>query len=390
MPLQPTLHQWQLHWHVTRHQRDPNRRVLVGHHHHNVVVPLRKPLASLVRADVGDVVTIRARRRTLDVVLRAWEDEAAVVEAVLPEFPELPRPLHPFRRGALYTYVDGTSLAEREPHGRPVRTRTMKGIAGIFGRLTAVAGDRLPPLTAVGEWPEDGDSTGFLSRLARHAEQHVHRPNRKHFGELFDELGVPRDAVERFEIIAKSLTPRPFGLLHTDIHRSNLVVRPGGDLCLVDWELALYGDPLHDLATHLVRMRYTKQEQLRMVGLWREEMISRGFQERVADMGSGRRDGDLARYLDFEYAQSVHADTMRAALSLPGAPTTAEFAAAASAVRGALRKAQAPLDLVHVATRKAIEEALRSWHARHRSVAGSVTRTVSRAFHVVRRPAVRR
>ncbi|THA25729.1 aminoglycoside phosphotransferase family protein [Streptomyces sp. RKND-216] len=389
MPLPPTLHQLHLHWHVNRHQRAPDGRVLAGHHHHNVVVPLRQPLATLVSAEVGEVVTIRARRRTLGVVLRAWEDEAAVVEAVRPQFPELPRPLHALRRGSVYTYVDGTSLAETEPPGRPVQNGTMRRIAGIFGRLATVDGHRLPPRPAGDAheaWPDEGDSAGFLARLARHAEHRVHLPNRRRFGQLFDDLEVPRDAVARFEITAKSLTPRPFGLLHTDIHRSNLVVRPGGDLCLVDWELALYGDPLHDLATHLARMRYGKQERLRMVELWRQEMLSRDLHARVAGMGGGRRDGDLARYLDFEYAQSVHADTMRAALSLPGSPTAAEFVAAAAAVRRALRRAQAPLDLVHVPTRKAVEEALRAWHARHHSVSG----TLARVLGAVRRPMGRR
>lgn len=397
MAVSPTLQQWRLRWQVARHQRLPGGRVLAGHHHDNVVVPLREPLASLVRANAGDVVTIRTPRRTLEVVLRAWHEEAAVVEAVLTHLPDLPRPLRPSHRArsalggatrsAVYTYVEGTTLADTEPEGAPVGEGTMRRIAGIFGQLAAVPRDRLPPLPSSQAWPEDGDSAGFLTRLAHHAETRVHQPNRGLFGPLLDDLGVPRDAVQRFENLAKSLTTRPFGLLHTDIHRSNLVVRPGGELCLVDWELALYGDPLHDLATHLVRMRYTAEERLRMTALWRAEMVSRGLGARLEGMGDPARDvGDLARYLDFECAQSVHADTMRAALALPWAPTDADYATASATVRGALLKARRSLDLVHVPTSARAEEALRAWYARYRPLAHRYGRTRD----AVRRPALPR
>lgn len=54
------------------------------------------------------------------------------------------------------------------------------------------------------------------------------------------------------------MVSRPFSLLHTDLHRDNVIFSYHGDppLICVDWELATYGDPVHDLATHLVRTAY--------------------------------------------------------------------------------------------------------------------------------------
>ncbi|MCO6746501.1 aminoglycoside phosphotransferase family protein, partial [Streptomyces sp. CHA1] len=67
---------------------------------------------------------------------------------------------------------------------------------------------------------------------------------------------------------------RPYSLLHADLHRDNVIVSYGGSLPLicVDWELATYGDPLHDLATHLVRMRYPEHQWPEVIAAWEEAM----------------------------------------------------------------------------------------------------------------------
>ncbi|MGJ3560123.1 phosphotransferase family protein [Streptomyces sp. INA 01156] len=79
-----------------------------------------------------------------------------------------------------------------------------------------------------------------------------------HVRGLFVALGVPEDALTGLAGRIPAMARRSYSLLHTDLHRDNLIVSSGGDppLICVDWELATYGDPLHDLATHLVRMRY--------------------------------------------------------------------------------------------------------------------------------------
>jgi hypothetical protein len=135
----------------------------------------------------------------------------------------------------------------------------------------------------------------------------------------------------------------------------------GEQLAVIDWELALYGDPLHDLATHLVRMQYDESEHELMVGLWAEAMSKAGR----ADVTEGM-DRDLRGYLGFEYVQSVFPDVMRAALSLPDAPEAADYMHAAGRVCEALRRAWEPLRLpgTPVDESKAAE-ALYRWHDEH-------------------------
>jgi thiamine kinase-like enzyme len=58
------------------------------------------------------------------------------------------------------------------------------------------------------------------------------------------------------------LTPRPFRLVHADVHRKNIL----------DGELALLGDPVYDLAVHLHEMGYLPEEERRAVAGWAEAL----------------------------------------------------------------------------------------------------------------------
>jgi aminoglycoside phosphotransferase (APT) family kinase protein len=61
----------------------------------------------------------------------------------------------------------------------------------------------------------------------------------------------------------------PFSLLHTDLRRDNVFVSCDGDptLICVDWELATYGDPLHDEAKHLVGTPYADYQRSDVEGI---------------------------------------------------------------------------------------------------------------------------
>lgn len=343
-----------LRWHFEQHRRRPGGFLLQGHHHHNYVVELREPLASIVRESPGRLGTFRTPRNTVQVLPRVW-NEGAVLRALGPHLPHVPHVLLNFGRRALHTYVEGTPLEEIAPSGSQVGHETLHRIAALFGDMAEVPADDLPKLPRA--WRAHGDSTRFLQNLATFAHREVYLRNRPRFGSLFRALGIPQDAVERFTIDAKSLRPRPYSLLHTDVHRGNLLRRKNGELALVDWELATFGDPLHDLATHVVRMAYTEAERNRLIGLWRHELRRRGLRERLAGM-----EADFPVYLDFEHAQSVFPDTIRAARALPAAAEECDFDAAAASVHRALSRAQAALDLVTVPDRPAVKRALRSWH----------------------------
>ncbi|MFD0311066.1 aminoglycoside phosphotransferase family protein [Streptomyces sp. NPDC127119] len=332
-----------------------------GHHNTNRIAHLRQPLAFLLGAESGKVLAkFRTPLPAVEVVPRIWPCESEVLRAVAAHLGEVPSCLADFDTWSLHGYLDGRALADENPGGQLGSARLLE-LAEFFARLAGVPVGELPPLPE--DWPDEGDSRGFLAWLARFAEQKVHQSNRSRFGGLFDAVGVPVDAMDRFMRSVPKLTGRPFSLLHTDVHRANVVVvsdSEGGHLSVIDWELALYGDPLHDLATHLVRMNYDKPEQDLMTLMWTDAMRRAGH----GDMTDGM-DADLPVYLGFEYAQSVFPDVMRAALALPGRLGQRDLAEAAERMSRALRRAREPLGLTDDAPDvRDVGAALREWRAK--------------------------
>ncbi|MCH0567924.1 phosphotransferase [Streptomyces sp. MUM 136J] len=340
-------------------RRRRHGEVVAGHHNRNRILPVGRPLAFLLGLESGRTrAKFRVPCDSVVVLARHWR-EPEVLSAVCARLDGVPRCLADLGTWSLHEYVTGTVLAEETPKGPvgPVRTAEL---AAFFARLAAVPADALPPRPA--DWPASGDSQGFLERLARFTEERVYRGNRARFGELFDALGIPDDLMRRFLRSVPTLTGRPFVLLHTDVHRANVVVTrtPDGErLSVLDWELSLYGDPLHDLATHLVRMDYDDDEHQRVTGLWAEAMHRAGQAPLTAGLAP-----DLTAYLRFEHVQSVFPDVMRAALGLPGEALTEDFARAAERIHDALRRAWTALDGAREPVGEAdVVRALRRWHA---------------------------
>ncbi|MEU5342448.1 phosphotransferase [Streptomyces sp. NPDC020766] len=345
-------------------RRSPDGAIVTGHHNSNHIVSLGQPLAFLLGMGSGRVLAkFRTPFTTMEVVPRIWRRESEVLRAVSRQLSEVPRCLVDFGDWSLHAYLPGRVLSDVVPEG-PIGSWRLAALADFFARVASVPEHDLPQRPA--DWPQNHDSSGFLRWLGRFAEQRVHQYNRPRFGELFDSVGVPRDAVDRFLRSVPELSPRPFALLHTDVHRANVVVIPDGDgerLSIIDWELALYGDPLHDLATHVVRMGYDKTEQELMIRMWADAMRSAGHADMTVDM-----DPDLGWYLGFEYVQSVFPDVMRAALALPDDPGEQDLRLAAGQVCRAIHRAREPLALVDGPLgEEAAVEALRQWHRADRA-----------------------
>ncbi|MGI5376421.1 phosphotransferase [Streptomyces sp. CA-251387] len=330
-----------------------------GHHNQNYVLPLTDSMAELVGLEVGTSVIVRVRRaEALPVVIRTWNDEAQILDAIRGVLPHAPQCLVKQEGFAIHSYVEGMPLSSVCGDGKPVDTLLVKALAGLLAQMAQVRRGALPPMPAV--WPRnDTDSQGFLQTLARLADRQIRQPNWQVFGGLFAALGIPEDALIRLAERVPAMTRRPYSLLHADLHRDNLIVSYDGDppLICVDWELATYGDPLHDLATHLVRMRYPFHQQAEVIDAWAEAM-----QEiRPAAVNGLRK--DLPRYLTFEQAQSVYPDVMRAARSLEEPFTQNRLDEATAEVRRALEAAAEPLRLGNVPGEHEIESALFRWLA---------------------------
>ncbi|MET9506177.1 aminoglycoside phosphotransferase family protein [Streptomyces sp. NPDC006622] len=337
-----------------------------GHHHSNHVLPLTEDVAALLGREAGTPVTVRIPRAdALPVVIRTWRDEAAVLDAVHEVLPHVPECLVRRPDFAVHSYVEGVPLSAVCGNGKPVDALLTEALTELLCRMTEVRRSALPPLPA--DWPSNHtDSQGFLKSLARLADRQIRRPNRDRFGGLFKALGIPEDALLDLADRVPPMARRPYSLLHADLHRDNLIMPYDGSppLVCVDWELATYGDPLHELATHLVRMRYPAHQWPEVVEAWARAM---GRHRPAAVNGLSR---DLRHYLDFERAQSVYPDIMRAARAVQGPFTQQSLDEATAEVGRALGAAAEPLRLRSVPSRGEIEGALFRWLASRGDVGG--------------------
>jgi tetratricopeptide (TPR) repeat protein len=195
-------------------------------------------------------------------------------------------------------YISGRLLDGFAPRGTPVPGHVIGDVLELFSQLGQVPRERLPRLPA--DWPADGGTTGFARRLSALTAA-VHARFVPEFGDLFSALGIPTSPLTAVERGWEGLHRRPFRLAHTDIHRKNIIVNNGRSYFL-DWELALWGDPVYDLAVHLHKMSYQADETAAVLSGWAAAVptaVSEGWQ------------ADLDVYLAHERVKSAVVDTVR-------------------------------------------------------------------------------
>ncbi|MFD8304193.1 phosphotransferase [Streptomyces sp. NPDC059690] len=331
----------------------------IGRGHHNDIHVCEVPpsLAAHLRVEPGTKVIVRFRKAgVLPVVARTWFDEAAIRRCLQWHQPDVPECLAEGEGFAIYEYAEGRPLSDHSENGKPVDAFQVEALTGRMAMTFQVKARELPRLPSA--WPRPGDSQGFWLRQAGHAEWAIRKRHWAEFGALFTDLGMPPDALVRLCERPPVLRPRPFGLLHADLHRGNVIV-PAPDspgLVPIDWELATYGDPLHDLATHLVRMRYPDHQWDEVISVWATVFTTRIGPEAVAGLAE-----DLPHYLRLERAQSVFPDVMRAVDVLGSRSKVSDVDRAAESVRRALEAAQEPLRLPSVPRTSEITQILFRW-----------------------------
>ncbi|MFE6554421.1 phosphotransferase family protein [Streptomyces sp. NPDC057746] len=344
-----------------------------GHHNRNYVLPLTEAMARRVRREPGTNVTVRIRRpEALPVVIRTWRDEAEILDAIEGELPHVPTCLVRGREASIHSFVEGVPLSTVCPNGKPVDGLLIDALAGLLAQMSQVRREALPRLPE--GWPRnDKDSQGFLRKLALLADRQIRQPNWTAFGGLFAALGIPEDALIRLAERVPLMVRRPFSLLHADLHRDNVIVTYRGEppLICVDWELATYGDPLHDLATHLVRMQYPAFQWGEVIDAWAHAM------QAIRPMAANGLARDLRHYVAFERAQSIYPDVIRAATSLEDSFDQKRLDTATASVSRALQAAAEPLRLAHVPDVAEIERVLVRWRTSRGEQARGVRRTVT-------------
>jgi aminoglycoside phosphotransferase (APT) family kinase protein len=250
------------------------------------------------------------------------------------------------------------ALAKACPADKPVDALTVGVLTRLLAQLMLVRKEALPALPA--EWSRnERDSRAYLDTLVRHAKRRMLDPNWSAIGGLFAVLGVPGDAPARFAERVPAMSRRPYGLLLTDLARDNVFVLEGPKLSVarLDWSSASYGDPLHGLASHVVRMRYPEDQVEEVVQAWAAEMRRT---RPLAVTGLGR---DFPHYVDFERIHAAYDDVIRAAKSLGASVEDRRLQAAAGEISTALHRAAGLLGMSEVPPEKEIADALFRWQA---------------------------
>ncbi|MEV0184909.1 aminoglycoside phosphotransferase family protein [Streptomyces sp. NPDC050625] len=321
---------------------------LEGYHHETYVFPL---------PDGTRVVKCREpRAHILWFDRRCFVSEEELLCALAGRIARVPE-IVDMEGVGLQRFIEGRTLGASRRLSRRVPEAIFGQIVGLFGEMVRITPAELGSVErrcAPEDRAEDGDSDGFLERLVVFIEEHVYARNAAEFGPLFHALGVGEEAFTRLRKHVAGLKERPFSLLHADLHRENFIVDPQGLLWTIDWELAMLGDPLYDLATHLHLMRYPADQELRMTHEWCRAV------EGVRPGSSHGREQDLARILGFKRAQSVFTDVIRVSLSLSerGEPGWFALHGAAGRLQRVLIAAAEPLGLEAVPSRSEITAAL--------------------------------
>lgn len=338
---------------------------LKGHHHQTYAVPVdaASPLAGEFRW-----LKLREPREVRWYDMRQFASEEQVTEELHGWLPHIPRVLR-LQLGAgaadgvtLAEFIEGATLDRLPVRGRRVPERFTGQLAELFAALGAVGVERFlkradPECPCAEAEPADRDSTGFLRQLVHFTVKHVYEPapgaGLPDTAGLFEKLGVPAGTLAGWQERVPALTPREPRLLHGDLHRRNLVVDRWGALWPIDWDLALVGDPLYELATHLHLMGYPMGQQTEVARRWRDAVgagASRGME------------ADLGHYLDFKRLQSVCTDVIRGAARVAEAGGRGgELRRAAAGARKALAGARRLLGLGKVPTLVAVEAAFEAW-----------------------------
>ncbi|WP_405797615.1 phosphotransferase [Streptomyces sp. NBC_01506] len=344
-------------------------RPLTGYHHEAYAVPLPRGSALARRYDRANLRVPRPGVLWFDPRYFASEDQ--LLMALRGRIDRIPEVLRIEGYGVrVRGFIEGRTLGSGWPGERRLSPRHLGQLGQFFRQLVSIDPHAMDigRIPAAERPPGDGDSAAALGRLIDFTERRVHRRHEQRYGPLLAALGVTgTDGLDQLRDRSRALSRRPSALLHGDLHRQNFVIDLAGDLWIIDWELAMIGDPLYDLATHLHLMRHGAREAARTTDVWRDAV------ERARPGSSAGWRRDLPVLLAYKRLQSVYTDVIRAARSLEDSPdsrdsrqdgaatTRRRLSPVAWRIQRVLDTAREPLGLVSVPTRGQIMAAYRHW-----------------------------
>lgn len=323
------------------------RGPLKGYHHETYVLTMPGETRMVKFREPREEILWFDRRcfRSEEDLLRALQGKVSRIPAI-----------HDVAGMALQGFIAGRTLKARLWGERRIPEVVLDQIVDLFRQMARIRPGMLDVERRCEpeDRPENGDCDGFLERLIVFVEDQVYKKNYPVFGRLFEDLGIGGEVFVNLRKNVSGLKERDFCLLHADLHRENLVLDPLGQLWAIDWELAMFGDPLYDLATNLYLMAYPEGQKKHV----RDEWV-----RVVSQVNSRSAEGweeDLERLIDFKKAQSVFTDVIRLSLFLRDGPRInwVRLPSAVAKLQAILAAAEGPLGLSEVPSRSRIAAAL--------------------------------
>ncbi|WP_405841381.1 phosphotransferase [Streptomyces sp. NBC_01518] len=318
-----------------------------GYHHETYVLTLP-----------GDTRILKVREPLEEILWfdrRCFSSEEDLLRALQGKIGRIPA-IHDVAGLALQGFIEGRTLKARAWGDRRIPEAVLDQLVDLFQEMARITPDMLDVERRCEpeDRAEDGDCDGFLERLIVFVEDQVYKKNYAVFGRLFEDLGIGDEVFVQLRKNVSGLRERDFCLLHADLHRENLVLDPLGQLWLIDWELAMLGDPLYDLATNLYLMSYPADQKRRVVEEWFR--VVRRVRPRSAQVW----EKDLERLLGFNRAKSVFTDVIRLSLSLRDGSgiNWVKLPSVVRKLQAIIAAAAGPLGLVEVPSRSRIAAAL--------------------------------
>ncbi|MDI2130891.1 phosphotransferase family protein [Yinghuangia seranimata] len=242
---------------------------------------------------------------TMDVRVWREEDVLGCIQPYVRHIPELRHSSHD-PAFQVHHFIEGRVLDGFAPRGSAVPAHVLDDVVGVMEQLVRIPAEKTPALPS--DWPASGDSAGFGRLLAR-LTQLVYDTHRDEYAEVFADFGIPAEPLAVVEARWDDLTPRPFAVLHADLHRKNMIVS-GGATWFLDWELALWGDPVYELGIHFHKMDYPDDQRAEVRRRWRA---------RLPEPCTAGPTADLDLYIAHERVKSAVVDTVRYSKQLAGA-----------------------------------------------------------------------
>lgn len=322
-----------------------------SHHHETYVIPLPG-------RDGGRGLRVKVREPRENVIWfdrRSFLSEEELLRVLSGRVARVPDVIDIDVLGmGFQRYIEGRTLGSVYRAGRAIPGFCEDQLIETFGEMARMDGRDLPVRRRCDlvDRVEEGDSAGFLDRLVLFAEERVYRGNIPLFGDLFHSLGIDDCAFKQLRKWVPGLSSRPFHFLHGDLHRENLILDSEKRVWVIDWELAMLGDPLYDLATHLYLMRYPAGQARRVTDRWAYTV------ESVRCGASRDWERDLPLVIDFKRAQSVFTDVIRSAMAVAEGDSVLRVA---RRLRNVLVAGARPLALEQVPSWAQVAAALQRW-----------------------------